>query len=734
MKRIALINIILLLLSVAVFGQEWRSHTNTDNIRQIAIQSDNVWGVSPGGIVSLKPDNGEILKFTNTEGFGGIDFQCVDIDSSGNIWFGTLDGWLSKFTPSGDIVNYPVRETSGSFQRNIAVFDLAVDGDRLWMANDLGVSKFLIYSNGGEIKDTARRLGDLDIEEDATSVAVIGDNLWVGTERGIAFIDKDNQNIQFFDFWRSFAEGENGLVEANINDIESYFDTTIIGTENGIYKFETSPDTVWTVLGLVGLSVRNMTMFDDTLYASTNNGVYYYDGIEWTHLSVDGLPTGGTTDIAFDSLGNIWGGTITGGLAYFEDVEWSLFSIPGPASNLIKKITLDLTGAIWMTHDGKGVSKLDGEEWTIHNRVTDDTLGFSDNNAYSITTSPDNSIWVGNWGSGLFRYDHVDWDHWTDENSPMWGVTNATYYWAATDVEFDWMSNLWVTSLAADSGLIMGVFNPTDSIWNIFLTGPNTINKNSGQVLIADENTIWIGMNEGLHRLNHNGTPFDASDDNWQSDVSLEYVIDMCLDPLGNLWFGGPAGLRYITTATNVERIIELPSDIAGSVSALACDGIGNLWVGTENGLGVLKPLTRPDNIRWKATYQTDTSRLLNNEVLSIGINTSSGLIYIGTKGGLSIFDSGQEAPSDDLSDIKAFPNPVIIPNGHDEVFFKGRPTTGFISIYTVNGDLVDTFDAEQTDSWNLRNAKGENIAGGIYIFVVESEGKSGAGKFAVIK
>jgi hypothetical protein len=33
-----------------------------------------------------------------------------------------------------------------------------------------------------------------------------------------------------------------------------------------------------------------------------------------------------------------------------------------------------------------------------------------------------------------------------------------------------------------------------------------------------------------------------------------------------------------------------------------------------------------------------------------------------------------------------------------------------------------------------LKNAKGESVAGGIYLFVVESNGKSGVGKFAVIK
>ncbi|MEE8417701.1 MAG: hypothetical protein V3S06_03470, partial [candidate division Zixibacteria bacterium] len=224
MKAICFILVPLLLSGSNLNSQTWMSYTNTDDVRQIVIESDRVWGATSGGVVAFTPSTGDILKLTNTDGLGGIDFNCIASDTAGNIWLGSADGWLSRYSQSGEITNYPVTESQEFFERAIIVYDLFVDGDRIWMANDLGVSKFLIYSNDGEIKDTARRLGDIPDEEDVVCLSVIGDYLWGGTARGIAFIDKDNENIQYFGFWRSFQQGENGLGNADIRSIAAYHD------------------------------------------------------------------------------------------------------------------------------------------------------------------------------------------------------------------------------------------------------------------------------------------------------------------------------------------------------------------------------------------------------------------------------------------------------------------------------------------------------------------------------
>jgi hypothetical protein len=100
----------------------------------------------------------------------------------------------------------------------------------------------------------------------------------------------------------------------------------------------------------------------------------------------------------------------------------------------------------------------------------------------------------------------------------------------------------------------------------------------------------------------------------------------------------------------------------------------------------------------------------------------------------LSILESGVEAPSEDLSDVEAYPNPVIVADGDNAVFFKRVPADASISIFSVAGDLVYEFELSLQDHWDLKNSKGGSVAGGIYIFHVRSKNASGTGKFAIIK
>jgi ligand-binding sensor domain-containing protein len=732
LKKIILISLIPLI-NISVAGAEaWFSYTNSNEVRQIASDSDLIWGATSGGVISYSTANGETFKLTNTDGLGGIDYYCVEVDTAGFIWLGSSDGWLDRISDTGEIVNYPVVEHQGFFDRRVAVYDLSADGEVLWMANDMGVSKFLIYSNGGEIKDTARRLGGLEDEEDIKTIAIIGDNVWAGSDRGVAFTARDNPNIQDPNSWRSFEAADFPLGRAKINSIAAYYDTVVVGADSGLFKLTTSPDTAWIEMGsFSSLRVRKVVFRLGNLYVSTNAGVRVFDGATWSNLSNEGLPPGGTGDLTFDNNDRLWAATSSSGLAEYDGSIWILHSIPGPASNVIINLAIDSTGALWIAHDGKGLSKFIDGEWNIYNSANS---GLDNNGAHSLVVAGNGDLWIGSWGSGLFRFDGTSWQHWNSNNCPMFGVPTAHEYWAASEVEIDRYGNVWVSSLDADSGLVMGTFDPVDSIWHRYFEGPNTISENTVEAFLPQGNTMWIGTTVGLHRLDFGGTPFNQSDDSWLNYLIRDFVSDLALDPFGNLWVGTPSGLYYVETGSNAVRQVEMPLEISGSVRSVASDGLGNIWVGTVTGVGILRPVPRPDIVSWKVTYNTQNSPLLNNEVSDIAIDISSGMVYLGTYGGLSIFDSGVEPPSEDLSDVEAFPNPVLVAQGDNSISFKRVPTEAIVSIYTVSGDLIKSFKLSEETEWNLRNSNGEPVAGGIYFFVVEYQGKSGTGKFAIIK
>ena len=98
----------------------------------------------------------------------------------------------------------------------------------------------------------------------------------------------------------------------------------------------------------------------------------------------------------------------------------------------------------------------------------------------------------------------------------------------------------------------------------------------------------------------------------------------------------------------------------------------------------------------------------------------------------------------DDLSNVRCIPNPYRASadweyGGQRRVAFIGLPAKAKIRIYTVAADLVRTLDHNDDESdlefWNLRNEDNEEVAPGVYMFHVESDGMGSIeGKVMIIK
>jgi ligand-binding sensor domain-containing protein len=738
-----ILTVAILTLPLSAQAGNWASYTNTDAVRRIIVSGNVVWGATSGGVEAFDFDSGAVIKLTNTNGLKGINFNCAELDTSGSLWFGSADGWLSKRSSSGEITNYAFRDSLGLSGRAIMLYDLKADGDLLWVASDIGISKFSPYINDGEIRDNARQLGNLPREEDAVCVNVIGNYVWAGTALGVAFINRNNANIQNPVSWRSFGLSENGLGNADVRSIFAYHDTVLVGTANGIFKLAFSPDTVWSSMGLASNIVFRLYMAGTTLLAATNHGIFQFNGTTWTAYISNGLPGGLANDLALDSRGVLWAATPNSGLGELSDSAWVLHSIPGPASNIIGRIAIDSAGGVWMAHDGKGLSRFADGEWTIYNSSNSDPdgpgplMGLQSNDEICLTVAPDGSVWAGNYGDGLYQYDWTSWHHWTPSNCPMVGAAPDGSYWAVTAVLADPIGNIWVSSFGGIHHLLMGVFAPyaPDSTWQLFYADSIGLTTNFITVLKSQGNTVWVGRGDGLDRLDHQGTPFDNSDDRWLTDITNLNIADMSFDPAGNLWLATASGLYFNNPADDSLNHVELPPQISGSVNGVASDGVGNIWVGTVAGLGVLRPnRLEPSRSIWQDTITTANSPILGNTVTSVTIDVPSGLVYIGTQNGLSIFDSGILPPKPDLADMSAFPNPAILSEGIQFVEFKRIPSDGTLSIYTASGDLVRKLDLSVISAWDLKNSKGERVAGGIYFFYVRSGDASGTGKIAIIK
>ena len=111
----------------------------------------------------------------------------------------------------------------------------------------------------------------------------------------------------------------------------------------------------------------------------------------------------------------------------------------------------------------------------------------------------------------------------------------------------------------------------------------------------------------------------------------------------------------------------------------------------------------------------------------------------------LANLEEVDNTPQDDLDDISVVPNPYIVFSDFDQtegdglLRFTRLPLKCTIVIYAVNGELVkriyheSTFDGNEV--WNLKNEAGNEVAPGLYIYVVETDGaKPKIDKFAIIR
>jgi len=85
---------------------------------------------------------------------------------------------------------------------------------------------------------------------------------------------------------------------------------------------------------------------------------------------------------------------------------------------------------------------------------------------------------------------------------------------------------------------------------------------------------------------------------------------------------------------------------------------------------------------------------------------------------------------------IHVFPNPFRRSEGHRIVTFRNLPDNSRIKIATVSGKTVNEFEKlpEGDFSWDLRNREGDQLAPGVYLYVVDFPGGSSDGKLVVIR
>jgi hypothetical protein len=91
----------------------------------------------------------------------------------------------------------------------------------------------------------------------------------------------------------------------------------------------------------------------------------------------------------------------------------------------------------------------------------------------------------------------------------------------------------------------------------------------------------------------------------------------------------------------------------------------------------------------------------------------------------------------DNLDNVKVYPNPCKVKEGHDRVTFAGLTGKNVtIKIFNIAGELVFKKEGitSTTYDWFLKNDKDQPVASGVYIYLITDEKNHTTGKFSVIR
>jgi hypothetical protein len=115
--------------------------------------------------------------------------------------------------------------------------------------------------------------------------------------------------------------------------------------------------------------------------------------------------------------------------------------------------------------------------------------------------------------------------------------------------------------------------------------------------------------------------------------------------------------------------------------------------------------------------------------LIGLGLLVISGFAATATADVLSV--------SSGFGTIRAYPNPwKADQDPRPLITIDGLPPSAVTSvrIFTISGEQVRTLSGTQSVQWDLRNNAGENVASGIYIYLLNANGEQHSGKIAIIR
>jgi hypothetical protein len=299
---------------------------SSEMVYTIAVQGEEVWFGTYGGGATLydkskktykayttkgepmeKADDGKTINWKNLLSYNHVSVIVPDLD---RIWFGTYfygfgGGGISYYQPHR---NPPWKRFNTNDGRAKKVVSMAVDGEWVWVGSEKGLSLLDKKTDGWKVFYSAQNglSGNF-----VNSILIQSDSLWIGTNAGISRFDKVKK------IWKTYSQKE-GLTETEIKSLVDVGGRIWAGGIGGsLFEYDAAAN-VWKRIeptdSLKNGGIQSITVTKEKVFICRDNGVSLYDlpTGQWESLTVsDGLPSN-TVFCAAEDKNSMWFGTDKG--------------------------------------------------------------------------------------------------------------------------------------------------------------------------------------------------------------------------------------------------------------------------------------------------------------------------------------------------------------------------------------------------------------------------------------
>ncbi|WP_437921223.1 hybrid sensor histidine kinase/response regulator transcription factor [Sphingobacterium sp. LRF_L2] len=573
---------------------------------------DILWiGTQRQGLNALSYRTGNIVRYgkeTNSESnLGSNDVTDISGAKNGGLWIATFSTGVKCFDKS----------TKKFKQYNKRTYP-KISSDRVWSAREDNKGQLFIghVDSGltvlslrtGQVKKFKNNPSDSKSLPGNSVKRVYVDknnNVWLGTDNGLALYDPQNNNFLVF---RHVVGRERSLLSNTVHDIAQLNDGRVaVATENG---------------GLSILDINRPFISDITDIAIEN--ITYSDENR-------GLSNSSVRSIFEDSFGNIWLGTYGGGINFLSHRKvlfdnWRYSSIQSKTDVLSNKvawgITSDHANSIWIGTDGGGIDIFsNGKRRAVLNQASGK---LNDNAILAAMCDRDNNLWFGTFQGGLHVF-----------NSQSSSLLNFVIGDKKNDIRAIFQAadgKVWI-------GSTLGLYryDKVERKGELFTKGRYGNSSYELDLIRAisqdKENQLWLGFfGQGIGVLDEKMNVLSRyNEDNGFPSNRVNHIYR---DRTGMIWVATAEGLACFRNRETYTVFGEKNGLISQDVRAIAEDQQGNIWISTINGI------SRFDRKKEIFYHYDQRYGILPGDFMSGSVTTTTdGLIYFGSQNGVYSFD-----------------------------------------------------------------------------------------------